>query len=180
MSYIIGIDPGSSFLGLAIMNVDLYTGTIHAIETHTITPATVYQGMQYVGGRASDLDSSGRTNLIAPQVAYYLRLYQPVAVAIETPFYNRRFPGAFAVLQHQLTTLCNNVIIPTLPYVDIHGYAPMVIKKAVGAKVRGGKEAVRLAVADLGLDAFVNNYHSISEHEVDAIAAAYCSMIGYN
>lgn len=178
MSIIFGIDPGSLKLGIAIMDVCLDQSTVHAIETRTITPVHTYQGTQYTDTPLAKLSADERIELISAEIRYLLEIHEPILVCFETAFYSRRFPTAFPVLQKQLNNLMDTVKT-TAPYADIQAYSPPTAKKAVGAAVRGGKDAVRVALKDKGLSLLISDYDNISEHAVDAVAIGYCGLIKY-
>ena len=178
MPTIIGIDPGSTNTGIAIIKAELNTGTISSITADTITPARLYQALQYSNVTMSGMNSDDRIKLINQEVGYMCYINEPVVVAIESPFYNRRFPGAFAVLQNQMTELIKQLQI-SIPYCPIVTYAPMEVKRAVGAKVRGGKDAVTAALVEFGFHNVIPEFEQCSEHAIDATAVAYCAITKY-
>lgn len=168
--YIVGIDPGSQTLGVAVIEVDIVTCKIMSTQACTFTGDKLYRPddhyAQVHGDKFYRIDKH-RENLTA--VFQYVR---PVAICCESPFYSQRRPSAFGVLMEVLTAI-NEAVKDYHGGMNLHVVDPPNVKKAVGAKGNADKVAVKLAVLGLNDLNFLGCLHQLDEHSIDAIAVAY-------
>ena len=172
---ILGIDPGTNTLGVAIIDLDLVNK-----ETSLIMATTIHGGKNSKNFPSiSDVHGDRRAKLFAHQksIRYILEQYRPNSIISESP-YMGKFANAFEALVECLMAIRDEVYnydhSITLETVD-----PPTAKKAVGAPGRGGdKSAVRDAV--LKLQELKNKTGSslgvLDEHTIDAIAVAYYKL----
>lgn len=168
---ILSIDPGSETIGYCVSEVGIQTKQIEHITAWTITgsllanlseQAAINYGARFARIRAhADL-----LNKILVQ-------YEPTYVAIETPYYNPRRPGAFEVLVEVLSMI-RNTVFDWNPWITVMLIDPASIKKSIGVSGKSGdKEAVRQALSDIpSLQSFITD--ELDEHAVDAIAVGVC------
>lgn len=168
---ILGIDPGTNTLGIAIVDLDLTT------RIPSITMATTLNAGKEVTSYPQMIDVHGerRAKLYSHHLnlRYILQQYKPNAVISESP-YMGRFAAAFEALVECLFMI-RDTILEYDPSMPLETIDPPNAKKAVGASGRGGdKDAVRKAV--LALPGLMNNTGSslslLDEHAIDAIAVA--------
>ena len=178
---IIGVDPGTNTLGVAVIDLDLQTGQRTLIDARTFDVTKNqkdYHNLFAVHG-----DSEGRLQMLEDALVNYFNWFQPHVVISESPFLRARLATAFRAL-----TLCLSRIRQALIRHDrfkpLHLSDPMTVKAAVGVhskvsknKDALGKDKVKEAVMmqDIlnpgGID-----LSELDEHSIDAIAVA-CSRI---
>lgn len=168
---ILSIDPGSETIGYSVMDIDNHSKKILHITAWTITGsklvtlselAAINHGARFARIRAH-----------SQMLIKILAQYEPSYVAIETPYYNPRRPGAFEVLVEVLAMI-RNTIFDWNPWITIELTDPATIKKKIGVSGKSGdKQAVRNALSDiLTVGSFITP--ELDEHAVDAIAVGFC------
>ena len=93
--YLLGIDPGSSTLGVAILEINSITFSIVATTAYTIE-ATKLELFNTLDLRLPERER--RLRAISKAISLCLEDYKPLTLAIESPFFNSRKPSAYAVL----------------------------------------------------------------------------------
>lgn len=146
---VIGIDPGSSKLGIGVIDYNTRTGEIISSDCTTIVIERYF------------LDEDFRSTIRGPAdqrirelKEILIRLffdYQPVMVGMETPFFNPTKPTAFAVLCLVMNMIEDAWYVYN-PYTPIAKATPSVVKNSVGVKGGLGKDPVRDAVLKLDLN----------------------------
>lgn len=170
---ILGIDPGTSILGMAIINIDAVTFEILKIEPISINVSN---------GVNLDIfqdDVISRLMRLKNVIEMVLRDYAPIAVSIEAGFINLARPGAFGPLSKALMVI-ENAVIEYNRFVKVFKFPPSVIKNAVGAKLRvkktdplSIKDEMSLAITRIPELACKFNPFKRTEHEVDGVAISY-------
>lgn len=170
---ILSIDPGSINTGIAIISIE--NDMIQSIDARTIEVMKIRDRVGY------DVDSQPekliRLSNLARLFTDIVDRYKPIAVACESPFYNRKFPMAYGTL----LTIMNNFQMAlanynqTIPFFTIE---PRTVKSAVGAISLVGKDPVRDAVSRIPaiMNTLVPPLHSLDEHSIDAIAVGYAYL----
>lgn len=173
---ILAIDPGTHSTGLAIFDMDCSTGSILSIEALTLYSNHLPNNT----GLDPELVPERIINhyKLKFAVMYYLNLIKPVAVAYETPFYNRFRPTAYGPLMELMATIRSGIFDynPNLPFVTVE---PLLVKKAVGTRSQKGKLSVKqavLLVEDI-MSVLKNNIDTLDEHAIDAIAVGYAGVL---
>jgi len=168
---LLGIDPGSTYLGFCVMSVDLESRAITRTMASSIN-ANKLSGNFYLSELYGDRHS--RIAALMQAIEQLLNDYQPFAIISEAPFFNPRRPGAFEALVQVLcalrATIFNHDCLKPLHQVD-----PSSVKNAVGAKGGAEKLTVRdavLALPDLHFEAECA-LEDIDEHGIDSIAVCY-------
>lgn len=168
---IIGIDPGTTKLGVSIMEICLDTRQILNTQAMTLNGeklANNYLLETHYGHRHS------RINGMMDSVYQMLVNYQPFAVISEAPFFNPTRPAAFEALVEVIGALRSTVMRYDIfkPLISVD---PSSVKNAVGAKGGANKVSIKEAVTMLP----DINYHdkeefaSLDEHAIDSIAVNY-------
>lgn len=170
---IIGIDPGSRHIGIAVMDVAIDDFKIRSIETHTLsTDAFECMANTAVGFP----DSYARIFNIYEQILGILRYYSPTDVASESPFFGKRSPVAYGVLSEAFGAI-KKAVYDFSPFIRFYQYPPATCKKTVNIKAvenksnLTSKEIMYKAVYRLDLEVSLD-LDSMSEHEIDALSVA--------
>ena len=167
---IMGIDPGSRNLGIAIFYINMYT--LEIIEIIPI-PISLNKYFVYSNNRSS---LTSRLFYLRQEFKEILEAYNPVAIAIESGFINPRMPGAVIPLASAITIM-SSVIMKLDMDISIIDYPPSIIKKAVGANPLGNKSPVFNALSRNKEIKSIVNLDLLTEHCVDSIAIAYTMLI---
>lgn len=172
---LVGVDPGSDTLGVAVLDLDLGTDQITLMEARTFSGVQLSRAFRHV--QEVHGDRAARLMAHEENLYQYFCYTQPHNVASEGPFMSR-FPQAFATL-----TLCvENVrralyrYYPFLPLVIID---PPTVKLSVGVRGKGTtKDDVKVGLKRIIKEGRILNTHDIDidvldEHSIDAIVVAY-------
>lgn len=185
---VIGIDPGSNTLGVAVLDIDLMSQTETLVDARTFDASKglrEYHNMLRVYGELATRVQSHEDTLVG-----YFSFYRPHAIICESPFLGR-FPAAFKALLACMFSI-QRAVIRYDRFMPLHMADPMSVKAAVGVTSKGipkgprqkgrkrgrtnaelAKDKVRDAV--LGLD-MINasglDLTLLDEHSIDAIAVA--------
>ena len=160
---VLGIDPSSNFIGLAIVEIDLKTFTPKIINTHCINLKSI-----------RDFPDNKEPIYYKAYVVrkYMMNLLGEYAfdkVVYEKPFINRLFMNAFPPV-NSITTVMLECIHSFDPTIAITPYSPKEIKKGVG-DAKADKDKMKILVNNL--DWVDINIDGISEHEIDALAVIH-------
>lgn len=168
---VIGIDPGSTKMGLSVFNIHLKTGEVELISSQTLYTPTRYNEYQALYPNLSGRYI--RHKICRDFVTWALHEFKPHLVVSEDNFLRLRAANAFKSLIESVDHIKEAVYAydPLLPFYLIE---PALGKKAVGAPTKGGgKEAVMNAVCKLkGIETTVDR-KSLDEHSADSVAIAY-------
>lgn len=167
---IMGIDPGSRNLGIAIFYIDIYT--LDILEIIPI-PISLNKYNIYANNRNG---LTSRLFYLRQEFTDILMAYSPVAISIESGFINPRMPGAVIPLASAITIM-SSVIMQYDFETSIIDYPPSIIKKAVGADPHGNKSPVFNALSKNKEISNIINLDLLTEHCVDSIAIAYTMLI---
>ena len=172
---IIGIDPGSTNLGLGLITFDLCTGIIQSTDAYTIRAD---RSDYYKSVLDYHSDKTRRLLVIEEMLLEAFNQYQPLLVASESPFYNRFRPNAYGVL---VETICSirNALMKYNDRLSLISVYPPSVKKAVGTTKLVGKDPVRDSITLLTELHIQTPLKELDEHAVDAIAVAYSAYKQY-
>ena len=170
---VIGIDPGTTSLGLCIITLDGYSNEIKDISATTYLAKNLPTYSKY--------QSEIHGDLMARITAYRLFLSQlfidvePTLIGSESPFFYRTHPGAYGPLVETLASIREAVwqYDNTLPLLT---YPPSNVKQAINAKGNAKKEDMIIALSNFkpfNLD--ISYINQLDEHSIDAIAV--CAAI---
>lgn len=166
---ILSIDPGTDTLGYSIIDLNVYTGEMLAVEVRTISASRLARTLEHytvVHG-----DKTSRLIVIEEHLYEVMYWFKPHAVIAESPYLGR-FPQAFAALVECFNTIRRAVIRydATIPLEMID---PSSAKKAVGVSKKGStKEDVKYGVLGLSNLSFKEGIEaeSLDEHSTDSLA----------
>ncbi len=149
MLRIIGIDPGSRFTGVGI--IDTHNQKIKHVHHETI--------------KCGDGDFPVRLKTIFVAVNELVKQYQPNEMAIETVFMAKNANAALKLGQARGAAICATVVNDVV----VHEYAPKAIKLAVVGKGGADKAQVQYMVKLL-----LNMTETVQNDAADGLAVAIC------
>lgn len=177
LACIVGFDPGTDTLGVAVITFDVRTLWIEKTTALTLRGSKCRMDPMMVETHSARF---ARLDALGWNILELLRYHQPIAVASESPFFSSRMPGAFAALVEAVVMIRQAVWMYD-PSVGVSLIDPPSVKQAVNAKGNAGKDVIQKAVLAIG----ELNYEgllplgSLDEHSIDAIAVAYSKLIDY-
>ncbi len=171
---IVGIDPGTETLGIAIIHFNVEDFSIVQCE------AATYKGSDLPSNdwtRAVYGDRYRRIEAHRNYIYHMLVEEQPLIVGCESPFITRRFPQAGLALTEVVCAIRAAVRLYDL-WKPLYHVTPPEAKKAVGAKVSKDKNEVSKSILKIkGLTSTaVIPLNLLDEHSIDALAVAYCLL----
>ncbi len=169
MFNIVGIDPSTNSVGLAVLTINSKTFKIVNIITYVLdisNPFYLNEDNPHIMYKLSDL-----THLINN----YISMYEPLAVGIESPFMDRNKPGSALPLGQSVQAIQFG-IYQYSKSIPIGMYPPASVKRTVGAKGGTGKIEILDALKEHRDVTRLINLDNITDHEVDAIAIAKCAL----
>ncbi len=175
---IMGIDPGTSTLGVSVISVCLQTHVITLEFSKTLNSERMlspYAAIQeFHGNRFAKLYA------LQHALTYLMQEWDVQAIVSESPYLGR-FPQAFAALTECVCTI-RNAILNYNPYMTLYTIDPATIKMNVGVSGKSSdKNLMRNAIIDMCerrqvLVADDINIYELDEHSIDSIAAAIAQM----
>lgn len=167
---IMGIDPGSTNLGVAILNFDLMSKAIISTEAFTINADRLVLNNSWLSENYDN--KTARISALRERLLDIMDYYDPVAIACESPFYNPKRPQAYGVLVEVLSMI-RNVVIEHDDWKQLHLIDPSSVKQAVGAPGNASKEIMTDHVSRM-MELNILRDCVLDEHSTDATAVAYC------
>lgn len=172
----IAIDPGLNNTGIAIFYVK-----VNPFEILSITASTLRADRLLDDTGLDDEDFTERLHKrykMGNALKRILEETNPCVVVSESPFFDRRKPGSFAVLTEVLTTLFDTVVNYN-PLIRFSMVEPLLVKKVLGVAGQKGKEVVREAMSKetLLIQALSSPLEHLDEHAVDAIGVGYTYLL---
>lgn len=168
---LIGIDPGSTCVGISIMQVDVQTTHILGTNAFTIKLDKL-SGNDWIAQNYGD--RYRRISILKDTLAGIFVKERPFSIAIEAPFFNHFRPQAYGVLMEVMSAIKETVYEYDhwqLPYL----IDPSSVKNAVGANGAAKKEIIHKKVLELSSVLHpVVDLQLLDEHSIDAIAVNYC------
>lgn len=171
---IISIDPGTTTLGITVMDYQIYTNEFHlhlcrTVHVELVAKLNFAHVINFNGERAAKLQA------IEFLFERYFDAWNPDVVICESPYLNVRQVSAFSSLTECFTKIRSAAYryASSLPFILID---PATIKNGVGVKGNSGdKELVKAAV--LSRPNLINtaaiDLTLLDEHAIDSIAVGY-------
>lgn len=175
LATIIGIDPGTTNLGICEFVFDFVTHEVKIIKAYTLRADRLYTlkndwMIKKYGERV------WRINCLQKRLLHIFKVTNADSVAFEHPFYNPKMPQAFQALLECKAAITNACLLYS-PYVSPLPIDPSSIKNSVGAKGNAGKDPVREAVLEIYPKELITlPQGDLDEHSCDAIAVAHCKF----
>lgn len=169
---VMGIDPGTSTLGVSILSWDLRSPRYRVEQAFTLKATNNTQGYGAIeelhGGRMARLQQHH------DEVLYWLHCIRPQAVIAESP-YQGRFAQTFAALTECLA-IVRQALMAYDSHLPLYQVEPNVAKQSAGVDLsamrrsKDKKEIVRTALATRTDIIWGVSLDSMDEHAVDATA----------
>jgi len=169
---LIGIDPGSSTMGVCIMTVDALTLEIVSTDAFTIVGEKLMKKNSFLGYIHGE--RFARIDAIEERLLAIFDRHNPFDVASESPFFNPGRPNAFEVLV-EVVYMIRKALWRHNPWLRLYRIDPPTVKKGVKAEKLTGKEAVQTAV--LAMEPLLHYIgktpmRQLDNNAIDAIAVA--------
>lgn len=171
---IIGLDPGTVNLGVAVLTFDINTFTALSID------ATTFNGEKLPGSDTDARIHGDRYRRVRAHRDNLVRIFDrthPVFIGSESPFYNSKRPNAFEALVEVLGAI-RDAVREYSRWRPLLLVDPPTVKRAVGAKGGADKDAIRKALAENPeiMAALVRPLEEMDEHSIDGTAVAWCIL----
>lgn len=169
---IVGIDPGSETLGVAVLSVDVTTMQIVSSIARTYIGSKMAGKNNWIGSLHGD--RVGRILAHEDNLLEIFNYYNPLIIVSESPFINTKFPQSGLVLTEVLCSIRRAVMRYSI-WKELCLVDPPTVKKAVGAPGNAQKEVVKekiMQLTDLNYSGDVPLEY-LDEHSIDALAVAY-------
>lgn len=178
----IGIDPGSDTLGVAVLKFDLQTLQIVSSRAWTLNGTRQGRGTWIT---ALHGDRLGRIHSHRHELERIFHMVRPLSIASESPFMSRRMPGAYGALVEVICAVREAALAYDAER-PLNMIDPPTVKRAVGVSGKtGGPEGKKLMQqAALAMSETLHYdgdipFHLLDEHSIDALAVAYCHYLQY-
>lgn len=172
---IVGIDPGTVNLGIAILWFDVVTLEIKGCHAKTYNGTKM--GSEGTWDSLSYGDRYARIRLHEENLFRLFQQEKPLFIVAESPFFNQRHPMAYGALTEVVCGI-RSAVKRYDGWKALYTIDPPSVKKAVGAKHNADKHAVKekvMALEDLQYDGDVP-LSALDEHSIDAIAVAVARL----
>jgi len=169
MLKLIGIDPGTNYIGVSILTIQSKDLTITNIETVALDVSKI-NNICFV-----NKNLMYRLAVLTELIYNVMKFHNPAAVGMESPFINSLRPASVVPLSQSVQAI-EYGIYNFRDSMPVGKYPPSTVKNAVGAK--GGADKIEILDALLTIDELkLNvNFNRITDHEVDATAIAYALL----
>lgn len=168
---ILAIDPGTTTLGIAIVDYNHVDDTYLVEHATTIPIGKLFA--ECVSLIETQSEKAAKLRTVQTSVLNMLMAWNPSAVVSEGP-YMGSFPSAYAALVECVSNI-RFAVEQFNPFYKLAVFDPASVKKSVGVSGKSGdKELVRKALARMPNLLWVSDLtlNSLDEHSVDAIAVA--------
>lgn len=175
---IVGIDPGSTKLGVSIIYFDILTLELISCESYTFD-ANKLNGLDWL--TLSHTDRVHRLFKHKENLLNIFRRCNPICVTVESPFINMKRPQAFGALTEVFFCI-RQAVIEYDVWCGFYSVEPSNVKRAVGAMGNADKQAVKSALIQINelMNKSVQPLDTLDEHSIDALAVAYFQYKKYN
>jgi Holliday junction resolvasome RuvABC endonuclease subunit len=174
---IVGLDPGTTMLGVSVLEFTADTFELVGIRPFTLNgnklPSNAWTGLVH-GARSQRIES------LEYHLLEVLAQEEPLGIASEHPFFNVRRPNAYGALMEILCAL-RSAVKAHSDRKPLYLVDPPTVKRAIGAPGNADKDAVKakmLAHPELGPH-LVFHGAELDEHCLDATAVAYSLLCRY-
>lgn len=166
---LIGIDPGTRFMGVAMLTYDARTFEILSSTTRTLKACQMALDVEAVYAHG---EKYARLLALENELLTTFRLTEPVDVYCESPYYSGKTPSAFGPLVETVQTVRRAVYDydRSMPLTMI---TPSAIKSAIGASGGAKKGPVLQAMQRMTGDIrYYSDLNAVDNNAVDALAIA--------
>jgi len=151
MKIILGIDPGTTVLGFALLETNSSNGSLSEMGTFRLNKIK---------------DHADKLKAIFEKTLHLIEIHQPQILAIEAPFYGKNPQSMLKLGRAQ------GVVIAAAMYkgLEVFEYSPRKIKQSITGNGNASKEQVAAMLKNMNL--IKENEHPLDA--TDALAAAVC------
>jgi len=168
---IVGIDPGTEYVGITFLYINPSNRVVTRIEPITLQASLLRQLHQpYTDCNNEEWGRIDRINNLVASIDRLLKCKNVLAVGMEAAFMNLKRPDAFRALV-EFTTVFKQVI-----HYQVNYFSPLEVKSSVDVKYTQLKDGMANAIKT-NPDIIRLTYGGIelaSEHAIDATAIALC------
>lgn len=169
---IIGIDPGSTMIGVSIITMEIPLLNIINTEAFTINAGKLTDSNNWLSYLYND--RINRIKFIEDKLTDIFNYYDPLCICAESPFFGMKHPAAYGALVEVICAIRSAVIRydqwKTLEVID-----PATVKRGVGGMGNADKAIMKQKVLGIPQLRFIGNapLEFQDEHSIDAIAVAW-------
>ena len=169
---VIGIDPGSTNMGVSVLFISISTLRIVSSIAWTLNASRLSNDDSWLALLHGD--RYNRIRVLEENLLQIFNYYKPVAIAAESAFINVRFPGAVMALV-EVSTGIRSAVARYDVWKKLYMVSPSVAKNAVSA----GGAATKTTMKEKILNLTELNYngdvplHLLDEHSIDALAIGF-------
>lgn len=170
--HIVGIDPGTTMLGVSLLKVDITSLKILSSEAWTLNAERLmgqYQWTELMHGARTC-----RIHALHLELLKIFNYYNPLLIVSEAPFINGRFPQAGIALTEVLSAI-RQAVIAYDQWKSLYIVPPSSVKNAVRAPGNANKDVMKQRLLELTELNYIGEVPMIKldEHSIDALAVAY-------
>lgn len=180
---VIGLDPGTTTLGLGVLHVDALSLQITSYEAHTLIATKMVREDDWMAVTHGYREA--RVRALSDCLLEWFHYLRPLSIATEAAFYNRRTPSAYGPLLEAINGI-RNAVVAYDNWMTLHVIETSVAKSEIGykspKKVKGQKKDTKTPVKEamLSMPEFKcpsqTPISTLSEHAIDALAIAYARL----
>ena len=168
MTYVLGVDPGSNHVGVAIFAINA-RGEIKSIITRDITPDGISSGVPF------HKPIHYKLKFISDEFKLILNEFKPKLICFESGFINPHRMNSILPLTKALAVM-ELAAIELSPKPFMVYLAPQEAKRKVGADFKLGKDGVVMALTSIDEVFDHIDPNTVSEHSADAIMLGYVTV----
>lgn len=171
---VVGIDPGSTKLGLSVIELDLATGIRTLLFSTTIDAGKAISRDSGFAETCGKRDA--RLTYLAREIGILLEEYCPHIVAAESAFAQRYRISAYEALIETMAVI-RATVWRYSHVIKLYKVDPVTVKNHVGVShIKTDKLDVENAVKKLYAKTAKCDIHNLDEHAYDAIAIAHAAI----
>lgn len=169
---IVAIDPGLNNIGVAVFDFQANPLAIKRIYATTLKEERVINHVCFDDDYVPD--RTIKRGRMVEGVMKFIRTNDPVVLVSESPFFDRRKPGSFAIL----TEVINDIFKSVLEYnnnIRLAVVEPLLVKHTLHVAGQKGKEVVRESMAKMPeiIEILETPISDLDEHAIDAVGVGY-------
>lgn len=183
--FILGIDPGSTTMGVAALEINIADKALLRADSFTIDANKPCGGREVQSWKEEFYPPrTQRMDEIKIRLTHAMNHYQPLQIACETPFFNSLHPSAYGVLV-EVVKVVEETVRAWSAWRPLYRVEATAAKRSVNPtnkeealrlkQIKNSKDRIRETVRIFSELSFLN-LDTMSEHEVDAVVVAYCQL----
>lgn len=174
---LVSIDPGSTTVGIAVIDINVGDWTIANSQAWTYNSAKMSESNTWLESQYGN-----RYVRIVAIENYLVNLFLnicPTFICSEAPFINQRFPAAGIALTEVMCSI-RNAVVQYDPWCELKIISPSEVKQGIGAKGNADKDTMKNTLRTLLPILKLNcDFESLDEHAIDALAVGYTHLLRF-